>query len=93
MNRDLPWRVLPRRASIVAGLHHPAAMWRSLHGGSIWRVLFWGYFVIVRGIFEKVVDSRALKGERGPWTTPTHSKNSPGPRDEVPDRFGESRTF
>ena len=25
-------------------------------------------------------------------TVPGHSKNSPGPRNEVPDRFGEGRT-
>ena len=40
-----------------------------------------------------MVDSRALSGEITQGTAPVHSKNSPGPRNEVPDRFGENRKF
>ena len=45
----------------------------------------WWYF------WNKLVDSQTLNGETAPQSTPTHSKNSPGPRNDVPERFGEGR--
>ena len=48
---------------------------------------------VVLVVLQKIVGVTPKSNEMVKGTAPVHSKNSHGPRNEVPDRFGENRTF
>ena len=47
----------------------------------------------VASFLQKIASLTTTSHKKTQGTAPGHSKNSPGPRNEVPDRFGEGRCF
>ena len=84
-NSDSPWKMV-QNASIIS----QKSCFKPENG----RVLFWSpYLRRVVNFLQNFAGLTPKSHEIAHGSAPVHPKNSPGPRNEVPDRFGEGRFF
>ena len=76
--------------SLIAIVCVALKMYEASHGGFYFGALLWS---VLPFFLQKMVGLTPKSHKIAQGSAPVGSKNSPGPRNEAPDRFGEGRKF